>query len=108
VRFFYDVRTKSDAVFGQFGVRPFEALRPTAGARYTWDSKTRTGHSELRCDIARIPSFVWPFIGCNGIPPILAISTPPGGERYKDHKPTFHLGSDWTVTARNLLYAKFD
>jgi iron complex outermembrane receptor protein len=108
IHFLYGVKTKSDAVFGQFGFRPIDTVRITAGARYTWDSKLRTGASNLRCDVAGIPPFLWPIIGCNGTPPTLTVATPAGGEKYKEHHPTFHLGVDWSATPRNLLYAKFD
>lgn len=105
IHFLYDVKTKSDGVFGQFGWRPVETVRLSAGARYTWDSKERTGNAYLRCDIAGIPSFLWPIIGCAGTNPTLVT---PGNGDVHEKKPTFHAGVDWTPTPRNMVYAKFD
>ncbi|MEO6248132.1 MAG: TonB-dependent receptor [Sphingomicrobium sp.] len=115
VHFLYNVHTKSDGVFGQIGVRPTETIRLSAGARYTWDKLQRTGQALLRADIAGIPNFpVGPggtppfFYDILGTPPTIVTATPPGGEIYKNKKPTFHGGIDWTPTSRNMVYAKFD
>ena len=105
IHFLYDVHTRSDGVFGQFAYKIVDTVKLTGGARYNWDQKTRTGNAFLRCDIAGIPSFVWPFVGCNGTPPLL---TTPGNGNISEHKPTFHAGLDWQPTPRNLVYAKFD
>jgi len=103
VHFRYNIRTQSDAVFGQFGLRASSTIRLTAGARYTWDKKDRTGGSELRCDVAGIPAFAWPFVGCAGTPPILPGS---GVGAVRESKPTYLGGIDWTPTSRNLVYGK--
>ena len=120
VHFLYNVHTKSDGIFGQVGVRPTETIRLSAGGRYTWDSLQRTGTSFLRCDVANIPNFpvgtlpdgsplfLYQILHCNGTPPTITTTTPAGGERYKNKKPTFHLGIDWTPTPRTMVYAKFD
>jgi iron complex outermembrane receptor protein len=105
VQFNYDVHTQSDAVFGQAGYKIADAVRLTGGIRYTWDKKQRTGESQLRCDLAGIPPFLYGVIGCAGVPPIL---TTPSNGNIKQSKPTFHAGLDWTPTTTNLVYAKFD
>jgi iron complex outermembrane recepter protein len=105
IRFLYDVKTKSDGLFGQFGWRPTASLHFSAGMRYTWDSKERTGESILRCDVAGVPSAYYAAFGCAGTPPELV--TPANGS-ISEHKPTFHAGVDWTVAPRSMVYAKFD
>ncbi|MBB3954081.1 TonB-dependent receptor [Novosphingobium sediminicola] len=104
VHFNYLTKTQSDAVFGQFGFKPAETIRLTAGARYTWDKKQRTGDSQLRCDIAGIPPFLYGIIGCSGTPPVHP-ATDAGN--IAQSKPTWLLGVDWTPTNRNMVYAKF-
>ena len=104
VHFNYLTRSQSDAVFGQFGFAPTESVRLTAGARYTWDKKDRTGESQLRCDIAGIPPFLYGIIGCVGNPPV-HVAADAGNMRQS--KPTFLLGIDWTPTPQNMVYAKF-
>lgn len=104
VRFRYNTKTSSDAVFGQASLRVTDTLKLTAGARYTWDKKDRTGTSQLRCDIAHIPAFLYPIIGCLGNPPILPGL---GNGTLRQQRPTFLGGIDWTPTDRNLVYAKY-
>jgi iron complex outermembrane recepter protein len=96
IRFNYDVRTQSDAVFGQVGYRPVSEIKLSAGARYTWDKKDRTGNAVLDLQVAS-----------GGFLPPIQITTPGDGS-VRQSKPTFHAGIDWTPTSRNLLYAKFD
>ncbi|HZU65116.1 MAG TPA: TonB-dependent receptor [Novosphingobium sp.] len=97
IHFLYDVKTRSDGVFGQFGWRPIDPLHITAGMRYTWDSKERTGAAYLRGDIAGfLPSFI--------TTPIVT----PGNGNVSEAKPTFHIGADWTFTPHSMAYAKFD
>lgn len=104
IRFRYKTKTSSDAVFGQASIRPTETIRLTAGARYTWDKKDREGNSQLRCDIAGIPAFLYPVVGCTGTPPILPGL---GNGSIRQEKPTYLAGIDWTPTSRNLIYAKY-
>ncbi len=52
IRFNYNVKTQSDAVFGQVGFRPIESVRISGGARYTWDKKDRTGQAVLDLQVA--------------------------------------------------------
>ena len=104
VRFRYRTKTSSDAVFGQASLRLSETFKITGGVRYTWDRKDRTGTSALRCDIAGIPGFLYPIIGCAGTPPILPGL---GNGTLRQQRPTFLAGVDWTPTARNLVYAKY-
>lgn len=105
IHFLYDTKTTSDGVFGQFGWRPTETLHFSAGMRYTWDKKERTGNAYLRCDIAGIPSFLYGVVGCNGSPPT---ETTVGNGNVSESKPTFHAGIDWTPGPRSMVYAKFD
>lgn len=105
VYFPYNVVTNSDAVFGQFGYSILDNLKVTFGERYTQDTKSRTGTSSLRCDIAGIPPFLFGIIGCNGSPPVLST---PGDGHMKDSKPTYHIGLDWTPAPSHLLYVKYD
>jgi iron complex outermembrane receptor protein len=105
IYFPYHVKTESNAVFGQAGFEIVSNLKLTAGVRYTEDTKMRTGTSQLRCDIAGIPSFAYGFVGCVGTPPIL---TEPSNGSLKDSKATYHLGLDWTPAPGHLLYAKYD
>lgn len=104
VRFRYNTRTSSDAAFGQASLRVTDTIKLTAGARYTWDKKDRTGTSQLRCDIAGIPAFLYSVVGCAGTPPILAGL---GNGTLRQQRPTFLGGIDWTPTDRNLVYAKY-
>ncbi|WP_242151845.1 TonB-dependent receptor [Sphingomonas sp. BAUL-RG-20F-R05-02] len=104
VHFNYNVRTQSDAGFGQFSVRPTSTIRLTGGFRYTWDKKDRVGTSQLRCDIAGIPSFLYPVLGCVGTPPTLPGL---GNGSIRVSKPTYLGGIDWSPTARNMVYAKY-
>jgi len=104
VRFRYNTKTSSDAAFGQASLRLTDTIKLTAGARYTWDKKDRTGTSQLRCDIAGIPAFLYPIVGCAGTPPILPGL---GNGTLRQQRPTFLGGIDWTPTDRNLVYAKY-
>ncbi len=99
VRFDYDVKSTSDAVFGQVGYELIKNLRLTLGARYTQDSKTRTGQSVLDFDVV--------FGGHR--PPFLPpqLNTPSNGD-ITESKPTYHAGLDWTPTASTLIYVKYD
>ena len=90
------VLAKSDAVFGQATYALSDQLKLSAGARYTWDKKIRTGSAAL--DIEALAS---PFA-----PPI-AFSTPGNGNT-NEGQPTFHVGLDYTPSAGTLVYAKFD
>ena len=94
IKFNYDIHTSSNAVFGQAGYK-FGQIKLTAGARYTWDAKDRTGQAVLDLDVAT-----------GGFLPFTV--TTPGNGTISQHKPTYHLGIDWSPTDRNLLYAKFD
>nr|WP_253951198.1 TonB-dependent receptor [Novosphingobium sp. SG751A] len=95
----------SKAVFGQASYAVTPKIKATVGGRYSWDSVTRTGSNDLRCDIAVIPSFLYGALGCAGTPPVQ--NTPANG-RQTASKFTYRLGLDWDVTPQNMLYAKFD
>lgn len=81
------VESTSRALFGQGSVNLSNTVKITAGARYTSDSKERTGVEEL------------PFIG--------VASIPDGGSGHWS-KTTGHVGIDWDATPRNFEYAKVD
>ncbi|UAJ11082.1 TonB-dependent receptor [Glacieibacterium megasporae] len=100
VHFQYRTKTSSDAAFGQASLRLGDTFKVTGGARYTWDAKDRTGTSQLRCDIAGIPAFLYPVLGCAGTPPILPGL---GNGSLRQKRPTFLAGVDWTPTGRNLV-----
>ncbi|HWU01154.1 MAG TPA: TonB-dependent receptor, partial [Novosphingobium sp.] len=94
--FNYTVVTQSNAVFGQIAYRLLDNLKLSFGARETWDSKLRTGTSTI------IPAAAGnPF----------ASTVPRVNNGYgsmSKAQPTFHVGIDWQVAPRSLLYAKFD
>ncbi|HWU02619.1 MAG TPA: TonB-dependent receptor [Novosphingobium sp.] len=92
IHFLYDVKSKSDGVFGQAGWRVTDTVKLTAGVRNTWDSKERTGQSVLN----------YAAFGGSGYG-----YTPANGS-VSQSKPTFHLGAEWQATPRNMVYAKFD
>jgi iron complex outermembrane recepter protein len=105
IHFLYDTKTTSDGAFGQFGWRPSDTLHFSAGMRYTWDHKERTGNAYLRCDIAGIPSFLYSVVGCVGT---LPTEVTVGNGNVSESKPTFHVGVDWNPGPRSMVYAKFD
>ena len=100
ITFDYRTKTRSDAVFGQFGFRPIETVRLTAGARYTWDKKERTGQS-----LFDLTTVSFGFATPPGV--VVLIPTPANG-KVSDSKPTWHAGVDWTPTDRNMVYLKYD
>jgi iron complex outermembrane receptor protein len=81
------VESTSHALFGQGSVNLSDTVKLTAGARYTDDTKERTGVEEL------------PFIG--------VASVPDGGSGHWS-KTTGHLGIDVAATATSFEYAKVD
>ncbi|WP_226017929.1 TonB-dependent receptor [Novosphingobium sp. FKTRR1] len=96
IKFDYNVKTKSDAVFGQVAYALNEQFKLTVGGRYTWDKKVRTGQSFLT-----IPALSSPFA-----PPI---AFPVVGNGNLSHgEPTFHIGLDYSPSSATLVYAKFD
>ncbi|MDI1297450.1 MAG: TonB-dependent receptor [bacterium] len=96
IKFDYKVKTQSDAVFGQAAYKFGDTLRLSAGMRYTWDKKDREGNGVLNLQVA----------SGGFLPPILV--TTPGNGSISQHKPTYHLGLDWTPTNQNMLYVKYD
>jgi iron complex outermembrane receptor protein len=96
IHFLYDVKTESKAAFGQIAWNVTDAIKLSAGMRYTEDEKTRTGEANLDLQVA----------SGGFLPPI--IITTPGNGHIKDSKPTYHAGIDWQVTDDSLLYLKYD
>ena len=105
VSFITSVETTSRAAFGQASYRLTDKLTLTGGARETWDYIERNGISLLRCDIAGIPAFLFPAIGCLNTPPT---QTTIAQAAQRENKLTYRVGADWQVTPDNLLYAKYD
>lgn len=94
------VVSKSDAVFGQVSLALTYQLKLSAGARYTWDHKTRIGSAALN-----FPALVFPEWG--QVFPFTTAVTQSGGTM-SNKKPTFHVGLDFNPSSTSLLYAKFD
>ena len=82
--FDYDVEAKSYAGFGQVYWKPIENLKISAGARYTQEEKTQVGYNDIAGTFTQLDN------------------------DYDEGKDTYHLGVDYQVTPRNLVYAKFD
>lgn len=106
IAFDFAVKTKSDAIFAQADYDLTEQLQLSAGARYTWDNKSRTGNSVLV-----LPALAFPLCG-NGFPapgtcPPFPIVNSGNGET-KESKPTWHLGLNWRPESGRLIYAKYD
>ena len=96
IKFDYNVKTQSDAVFGHATYKLSETLKASAGMRYTWDKKDREGNAVLNLQVA----------SGGALPPIIV--TTPGNGSISQHKPTYHVGLDWSPTNQNLVYAKYD
>jgi iron complex outermembrane recepter protein len=96
IKFDYKVKTQSDAVFGQAAYKLGDAIKLSAGMRYTWDKKDREGNAVLNLQVA----------SGGFLPPILVVT--PGNGSISQHKPTYHFGIDWTPTPQNMIYAKYD
>ena len=56
IRFNYNVETESKAAFGQVSYNVTDAVKLSAGVRYTEDSKTRTGDATLDLHVASAAS----------------------------------------------------
>ncbi|QGP81184.1 TonB-dependent receptor [Sphingobium sp. CAP-1] len=96
IKFDYAVKTQSDAVFGHATYKFGDALKASAGIRYTWDKKDREGNAVLDLEVAS-----------GGHAPAILITTPGNGS-ISQHKPTYHVGLDWTPTNQNMVYVKYD
>jgi iron complex outermembrane receptor protein len=89
------VKTESKAAFGQLQYNVTDAIRISAGMRYTKDDKDRTGAT-----FAPVNTSVSP-IAYNRFPL-------QGVQSSEFSRTTWHAGVDWQVTANNMLYAKAD
>ncbi|RVU02286.1 hypothetical protein EOE18_17385 [Novosphingobium umbonatum] len=96
IHFNFDVVSKSQAAFGQAALRLTDQLRLSAGARYTWDDKVRTG-----TNMTFLKALASPFIGAPA-------SITSGDGTLHDQQPSYHLGLDYTPGAGTMVYAKFD
>ena len=91
--FIYTVLTESKAGFGQVTYQINDAVKLSAGARYTDESKTRTGVNNLNA-------------GPLGGPPGLIATN--GYGSVDEKKTTWHAGVDWTAYEDTLVYGKVD
>ncbi len=82
----YANKTTSDAGYAQTSYQVTDALKLTAGTRYTSDYKAEWGH--------------YGNLGTG------AVHDKSGDA--SSSKPTYHVALDYDVTALNMLYAKFD
>ncbi|WP_164852645.1 TonB-dependent receptor [Novosphingobium umbonatum] len=82
--FVYDTNAKSFAGFGQVAYKLTDTLKLSAGARYTDERKSQVGYSDIAGTYSKV------------------------NQHYSGGKDTYHLGLDWQVAPRNLVYAKFD
>lgn len=89
------VKTESKAAFGQLQYNVTDAVRVSAGMRYTKDDKERTG-----ANFAPVDTSVSPIV-YNRFPLT-------GVQSSEFSRTTWHVGVDWQVTASNMLYAKAD
>ncbi|WP_058817387.1 TonB-dependent receptor [Sphingopyxis sp. H050] len=96
IRFNFDVTTRSEAVFGQFGVRLGDKLKLSVGGRQTWDEKSRVGTA-----VTNLAALASPFIGA---PPTTVNQAP----SLKDDQFIYHIGLDFTPSDDSLFYAKYD
>ncbi|MEO0031827.1 MAG: hypothetical protein RIS94_1585 [Pseudomonadota bacterium] len=110
IKFDYDVKTKSDAVFGQVAYALTDQFKLTVGGRYTWDKKVRTGQAVLF-----LPALATPFCALSPFDPVNNPQgcpnfplTTPGNGNLSHGEPTFHVGLDFSPTSTTLVYAKFD
>lgn len=106
ITFDYNVRTKSQAVFGQIEFDITDQLEVSLGGRYTWDDKRRTGNSTIL-----LPALAFPLCGntfpADGSCPPFPLVTP-GNGALNDSQPTWHAGLNYRPTDDNLIYAKYD
>lgn len=91
ITFHYGIKTESKAGFGQLAYAINDQWKVSAGARYTKESKVRTGFNILN---------LAPFGG-----PVI---TSDGAGAVNESKTTFHAGADYQMNPDQLLYAKFD
>lgn len=92
VSFVYpSILSTSKAVFAQGTYSLTDTLKFTAGARYTWDNKSRTGVFSI-------------YPGNTGLPFVINIDQPASA---KSSKPTYTVGLDYQATPVNMFYAKF-
>lgn len=80
--FNYDVSAKSKAVFGQASYQLTDQLKAEFGMRYSDDYKRRIGYDTVG-----------------------AVSS---DDEAKSNKVTYHVGLNYDIAPRNLIYAKFD
>lgn len=82
--FDYDVESESKAVFGQVSYDLSDVVELEAGIRYTEDEKSQVGFNDIAGTITQLDNV------------------------YKGDKITWHVGANFQLTPRNLVYAKVD
>jgi iron complex outermembrane recepter protein len=96
--FQFDVNVKSKAAFGQIGYSLTDALKVTAGVRYSKDTKVRTGGR-----------YAGP--GLNDLytaQPTLVYSAEGAASQSSSDDWSYHFGVDYQISPSSLLYAKTD
>ena len=96
IKFDYNVKTRSDAVFGQIEYQLTDTLQASLGARYTWDRKDRTGQA-----VIFLPALSSPFA-----PPLTLVT--PGNGKLNESQPTWHAGLTYKPSSDSMIYAKYD
>lgn len=100
--FNYQVGVKSKAAFGQASLDLGRGFKASLGARYTVDDKERSGYRLAAASLTPPASQV----ATNTVPLVRIDET--GASRSSSNQTTYHVGLDYQVTPRNLVYAKVD
>lgn len=99
--FHFDVDVKSRAAFGHASYAVTDALKVSAGVRYSKDTKVRTGYR-----------LAGPGLGGGDLnltaQPTLVRTNEGAASRSTDKDWSYHVGVDYQVTSTSLLYAKVD
>jgi iron complex outermembrane receptor protein len=96
--FLFFVNVKSKAGFGQIAYSLSDALKFSAGVRFSDDSKIRTGGRYAGPGLANPPT----------TQPVLTYIPETAASRSTDKDTSYHFGVDYQTTPANLLYAKVD
>ncbi|MBT0670915.1 TonB-dependent receptor [Novosphingobium profundi] len=96
IKFDYDVKTRSKAVFGQLEYDLTDTLTASLGGRYTWDKKVREGGSVLN-----LAALAFPML--SSVP-----FSVDGSGNMKESKPTWHGGLEYKPTPDTMIYGKYD
>lgn len=100
--FNYQVHVKSKAAFGQASLDLGKGFKASLGLRYTEDDKDRGGYRLAAASLTPPAAQV----NSNTVPLTRIGET--DASQSSSNQTTYHLGLDYQVTTRNLLYAKVD